>query len=361
MTTPPLPAASVPSRRRTPAAAPDADARALEYLRTLNGLGRGFWNAAVLHAAMTLGVFSALGHATRPAAAIAAEIGCDARYLDSLLLACVTLGLVERSRRGYRNTPLARMLLLPGQPLYQGDMVLHRHDIWANWGRLAEAVKTGAPLPLHLPTPEERFRFTRTYLMSHDNIAASGQAQGFIASVPLPARGHLLDVGGGAASYAIAACSAHRGLTATVIELPEAAEVARDQIESAGLGDRISVLAGDYIALEFPPADVVLFSAVLCQESRENRDLLLHKAYAALAPGGLLVVQDALRMPEQDAKANLMALFDVLVLMLYHADGGVFTGDEVARWLRGAGFGPARQKPLPGLFSIVYARRPQER
>ncbi|MCX6021837.1 MAG: methyltransferase [Chloroflexi bacterium] len=355
------PSPSEPAALASAVKAAASDPRTPEYVTTLNRLSRGYWAAAVGHAATRLGVFPALGIASRSAADLAAELGCSARYLDSLLDACTTLGLLEHDGGGYRNSPLALALLLPGQPAYQGDMVRHRHDLWVNWGRLDEAVRRGAPLPLDLPTPQAVADFVQNYAMGHDNIAGGGQTRFFLGAVPLPDEGHLLDVGGGAASYAIAACQAITGLRATVIELAEAAAIGRRQAELGGVADRVTMLAGDYHTLDFPPSDVVLFSAVLCQEGPESRRLLLDKAYQALRPGGLIVVQDALRLAGQEDKAGLMALFDLLILLLYSAEGGAFAADDMVRWLDGAGFGPAQQVPLPGLFSIVYARRPAER
>src|SRR4030095_1991499 len=56
----------------------------------------------------------------------------------------------------------------------------------------------------------------------------------------------LLDLGGGAGTYAITFCQAHRQLTAVIFDLPEPLTLADKLVAEAGLTDRISLIAGDF-------------------------------------------------------------------------------------------------------------------
>ena len=74
--------------------------------------------------------------------------------------------------------------------------------------------------------------------------------------------------------------------------------------------------------------------------ARENRDLL-RRVFAALAPGGRLVIQDHV-MAEDRTTPRAGAMFAVNMLVGTER-GGTFTEGEYTAWLREAGFGEVRQ------------------
>ncbi len=103
---------------------------------------------------------------------------------------------------------------------------------------------------------------------------------------------HLLDVGGGDGTMACAFVTVHPHLKATVYNLPASAHLARQNIASKGLSDRVSVIEGDFIKDDTLPAgfDLILFSRVLFDwEAKVNRKLL-KMAYDALPLDGQVVI-----------------------------------------------------------------------
>ena len=67
------------------------------------------------------------------------------------------------------------------------------------------------------------------------------------AKLDLKAVRHLLDLGGGPATYAITFAQANPELKATVFDLPMPIEIARENIANNGLTDRINTLAGNFL------------------------------------------------------------------------------------------------------------------
>jgi predicted O-methyltransferase YrrM len=326
-------------------------------LAGLHWLSRSLWAAAALHAAVQMGVFTLLKAGPLTATQVATRLQASPRYTESLLRVLVTQGLLEYRGETYANAPIAQEFLVRGQPRYQGDIMLHRADLWAAWGNLDRSILEGKPYP----PPHQDATYWDHYIQGHDNIAKGGQADLLLQHVDLASARSLLDVGGGAGSYVIAACQQHPALRGTVLDLPEALAVAKRCIAQAGLQDRIALREGDYRTVDFGgPHDAVLFSGVVCAEDEETVHSLFRKAYAALAPGGIVIVQDALQMPSDagSGRAQLMALFDLLLLLVYNAKGGARSGDTIALWLERVGFRAAKLIPFPSLFSLVVAKRP---
>ncbi len=136
-------------------------------------------------------------------------------------------------------------------------------------------------------------------------------------------------------------------LTATVFELPAAAEVARDIIAQAGMSDQVTVLAGDFQQEELGQGyDVALIFGVLVSETTEGKLALLRKAHAALSPGGLVVIRESWFNPDDPAQSSEAALFSLHTL-LANSVGDVMSLAELQALLARAGFAGFRQVDLP--------------
>ena len=122
---------------------------------------------------------------------------------------------------------------------------------------------------------------------------------------------------------------------------------------------QISIVAGDYYADSFgADYDAVLFSGVLIQEAVENQRLLLRKAYESMNSGGLIMVQDILKVGSYTETVPKIALESLVAAVFFGGAGGVVSGDETAELLTSAGFVAPKQTPLPGIYSLVTAVKP---
>jgi hypothetical protein len=105
--------------------------------------------------------------------------------------------------------------------------------------------------------------------------------------------------------------------------------------------------------------DLVLVSSICHMlDPGENRDLL-RRAFAALSPGGRVVVSDFL-LAEDRTSPRQAALFSINMLVGTVA-GDCYTEGEYASWLREAGFGEVVRRDLPGPASLVLGTKPDRR
>lgn len=124
---------------------------------------------------------------------------------------------------------------------------------------------------------------------------------------PLPAQGHLLDLGGGPGHVGIALAQRMPGWRGVLCDQPEAAEVAQENINAAGLSARLSALGCDLNTDTFGgDYDLIWCSAVL-HFMREPR-ALMQRAAAALRPGGLMLMVHA-ELPDDPALAAAVLPF----------------------------------------------------
>jgi predicted O-methyltransferase YrrM len=179
------------------------------------------------------------------------------------------------------------------------------------------------------------------------------------AHVDLSGATALLDVGGGSGAYDIELARRHPHLRATVFDLPPVCEIAATKVEAAGYEDRIAVAPGDFLAdPELPPGhDVVLLSMIMHDWTPEQDLAILRKCYAALPPGGLIVISELL---VNDEKTGPPAAALMSLNMLVETFGRNYTAAEYEEWLRATGFVDVRTVTFeaPGANGAVLARKP---
>ena len=322
-------------------------------------MARSFWSSAVLRAGVKLDVFSLLGDAPLSAADVARRFGGSPRYVQALLDACVVLGLLETKDDAYTCTTLSSECLVKGKEAYVGDIVLHHTNTWASLGRLDELIRDGRTLLPYESGFVDAPTYWTNYMMGQHNRAESGQAANLVAGVSLHDRRRLLDLGGGAASYSIALCEAWPNLQAVVVDRSEPLGIAGSLVRERGLDHRISLLEGDFFEIDVGrDYDAALISGVVLITPEEDCRRLFKLAYEHLLPGGMVIVQDFMRIDHSPGRTKLNSLEDLYVLAVFNPRAGVREGAEVASWLEDAGFHSPALVPVPTDLGIVVAHKP---
>jgi predicted O-methyltransferase YrrM len=153
-------------------------------------------------------------------------------------------------------------------------------------------------------------------------IAVSSQ-QGKFLSLLTAATGarRILEIGtlGGFSTIWLARGAGPDGRVTTLEYEPKHAEVARANIDRAGLGDRVEVLVG--AALDTLPSVTGPFDLVFIDADKENNPSYLEWAVKLTRPGSVIVVDNVIRegailSPGQDAV--LLGTRKVLELMGEH-------------------------------------------
>ncbi len=265
----------------------------------------GYKATRVLNVATKLNIFTLLCEKAMTSEELSKQCRTKPHMTEKLLIACAAMGLVEKDGGRYRNSELSQTYLVQGGQLYQGDIVIHSGSIWGFWERLEDEISI-EPIPKDDKETEHK-RFIKAMHQS----AISGATQTFTDNIDLTGRKKLVDVGGGAGSFAIAACRRYPGLRAVVFDLRKTLSIAKETIEQAGMADRVTLQAGDWEIDGFgSDNDVALFSHVLFGHESKG-DMKLKKAYDSMVPGALLVVQDFM-LNDEKAGPLIPALFNMM-------------------------------------------------
>jgi len=323
----------------------------------LEALSGAYTNARVLHAAVLLDLFTPLADGAT-ADEVAAARDLDPRATGLLLNALTGLGLLAKANDRFAIVPEARDHLVPGAPGDFAGMIAFEAHAWGLWERLPDAVRTGRPARetrMYQRDPAE----TRRFILAMDALVrARGDAEWLASNLDFARVRRMLDVGSGPGTYPVGVCRAHPHVQATIFDLPGTLAVTREVVESAGMADRIALVAGDYHADPLPEGfDLVLLSNVIHGEDEDHCRDLMARCFAALAPGGRIVVKDHI-LDEDGTSPAGGAVFSLLMLLT--GPGRDYTFGEVAGWLTEAGFQAPERTDLPPPFSssLVVARRP---
>jgi cyclopropane fatty-acyl-phospholipid synthase-like methyltransferase len=323
-------------------------------------LSSAFYGSSILFAASDAGVFAALdASGSLDCPGVCEACGLDARGGRLLLDAAVAVGLLVKQEEHYCNAPDVAAHLVPGKPGDMSAAIRYNRDVYDAWGKLPQFAASGAPVErpeLHLGEDEAR---TRDFVLSmHGRALAIGQA--VVPQLDLTGCERLLDVGGGPGTYAVLTAQHNPGLKqCTVLDLPGIVRVANELIDAAGMSDRVQTLPGSYHDTPFPAGqDVVHIFGVLHQESAGSIQSLLKRAYAALEPGGRIHIMDMMTDATRTSPP-FSALF-ALNMALSTTHGWVFSDEEIATWMRDAGFEDVSVSPLapPMPHWLAVGRRP---
>lgn len=320
-------------------------------------IASAYWHSSVLHTAQALDLFTRLAEGPANAGELATKCGADERGIEMIAIACVGLGLLEKEGDRFRNGPVAETFLVKGAPRYQGGIVSMFADWVQPWSRLKDAVVTGRPVVEKQHDHGEEA--TRTYIMGM-LYRGIPQAQLLAEEVPLAGRKKLLDVGGGPGIFSIILSQKNAGLRADVFDLPQTLRVTRDIIDMYSASDAVGTREGSYLEDEFGQGyDVVLLSSMISQEGPEVIKGILRKSFAAMEPGGMLLVQE--QFLDTDKSGPLLPVLIGLNQLVHTPAGRAYSAKEVADFAAEIGFVDLSFRPLPdpSPFTLITGHKPR--
>ncbi len=316
----------------------------------------GYAAYAALVTAVDLGVFDAFeDDAALDAGELTRRI--DGQSTEALVLLAdtlVSLGLLSHDGSAYRRTPVAARYLVSGAPHEMTALVRLSPGPAASWARLAQTVRAGRAAVGVGDDPGAFYP---------DLVAATAPTQRAVAAATageLDARGWLpqaptvLDLGAGSAAWATAFLAVRPDAAAVAVDLPEV--IGTTERLAAAFADRLTIVAGDYLDVALPAADVVVLGHVLRAEPADRARALVRRAVEVAGRTGTVVVADYPR-PDPvgpgaaDRDAVLASARHELLLsltMLASTGGRGVTEHELRDWCADAGASVvARLEPLP--------------
>lgn len=310
----------------------------------------GFQKSRILLTAFELELFTVLGKESQTSAEIAKRLGTDSRATDRLMNALCAMGLLEKKKGVFGNTPAAQKFLVKQSPDFLGGFY-HSNHLWNTWSTLTQAVYRGKSVSER--GINERGEKWLSAFIAAMHYRALRTAPQVIAKLDLTNVSRVLDVGGGSGAIAMAFVKAKKDIEAVVFDLPNVTPLTMQYIEKEGLQDKVTVVNGDYHTDELGCGyDLTFLSAVIHSNSGEQNMDLLAKCAKALNPGGQVVIQDFIMNEERTEPA--MGTFFALNMLVGTDAGDTFTESEVKNWLVKAGFaGITRMDSLAGNSLLI--------
>lgn len=308
-------------------------------------LSTGYWDSQTLLTANRIGLFALLDDQPMSLEQVASGLGTQIKATRLFLAACIALGLVRQTGDLYSNSDLSLAFLTPGRAGYLGDALRYSDDLYATWGELEKALKTGLPpMPVEQYTGEDPEQ-TRHFVYGMHN-RAMGIGRMMVDLVDLSGRRKMIDVGGGPGTYSALFAQRYPELHSEVLDLPGVLKISREIIESLGVSDRVSTRSLDYMQDELPGGnDMVLISGVFHRETEQTCRGFIQRASQAMEHGGMLMISDV--FTDKGGNSPLFATLFGLNMMLTATDGGVHSDADVALWMQDEEFKEIKMVSFP--------------
>jgi SAM-dependent methyltransferase len=323
--------------------------------RQILELMNGFRPACLIGAAAELNLWTAIGERSLLAEQLAKKLQTNLRATTMLLDAIVALGLLDKRDIHYSVPTELHAWLFDHGPETILPMLRHAMNIARSWSQLAATTKSGMP-PSRQPSicgPEA----DRASFIAAMHVVSGPMADDLVRQLGPLTFNHLLDVGGASGTWTLAFLRAVPNATATIFDLPDAIEQARERLAGSEFSDRVTLVGGDFYADALPSgADFAWVSAICHQHSRRHNRELFAKVFRALVPGGRIAIRDVVMDPCRTRPFD-GALFAINMLVNTDA-GGTFTFHEYAEDLLSAGFqNPQLPIKHEAMNSVVVAER----
>jgi ubiquinone/menaquinone biosynthesis C-methylase UbiE len=319
----------------------------------------GYTAPLIIETALEYHIFDQLDKSPKSLDELANSTGASRRGLKAILNALVGIELLRRSGDRYELAPESAAFLVSTKPGYHGGLFSHMSEqLIPNWLNLSDIVRTGKPatkLNASTDAPEFFAHFVESlFPLGYAAAQQLGEHLGISkAATPIS----VLDLGAGSGVWGIALAQQSPRVRIRAVDYPRVLEVTQKVAQRCGVGDRLTLAPGDLLEADFGSGhNIAIIGHILHSEGTERSRRLLRKTFAALAPGGTVVIAEFLPNDERTGPPNALIF---AVNMLVHTDAGdTFTFPEISGWLSEAGFTNPRLLDVAAVSPLVLATRP---
>lgn len=326
----------------------------------ISQLAWGYAPTVILESAVRHGVFDLLDDGPKTVDELAATSSGSRRGLRAILNALVGLQLLTKDGDGrYALVPDSATFLVSTKPGYLGGLIKHTtRQLIPMWLRLNEIVHAGGPASAvnREQTGSEFFHEFVEDIFPMSDPAAQNLARALdVASASGPVK--VLDLAAGSGVWSIALAQASPQVTVTAVDWPGVLDVTRRVTTRCGVAERYRFVAGDLLAADFGDGHhIATLGHILHSEGEERSRSLLQKTFQALAPGGTIAIAEFLVNDERTGPP--MGLIFGVNMLVFTDHGDTYSFNEIAGWLRNAGFANPRTLESPGPSPLILADRP---
>jgi SAM-dependent methyltransferase len=312
-----------------------------------------YYTPLLLRLCIDEGVIAAFGRDERSLGDVAVATGTHAGTLARVVRALESRGVFERRADSrFRLTDVGRRFL-PDEPGSLSGLASFRSWELHAWAEAELTLQTGRPAFPH--------HFGRAYfdwLAEHPAVAGKFNAgmrrrTGTLFDLALPhfewpARGTVVDVGGGNGQLLARVLATRPALRGIVFDLPQGVAEAPALLEAAEVADRVEVVTGDFFDAIPAGHDLYILASVLHDWDDTQAGRILQCCRRAMPPGGRLLLFESVLGPGAEPDHGKLIDLHMLVLL----GGQERSRDQWEALLTAAGFTIDRVVPTPALHWI---------
>jgi 3-hydroxy-5-methyl-1-naphthoate 3-O-methyltransferase len=320
----------------------------------------GFVPTLVLESAIKHRVFDVLDAGPKTIQETAAATGASERGLRTIMNVLVGLNFLAKvDGDKYALTPESAAFLVSTKPSFQGSILKHAsRQLIPKWLELNEVVATGKPAG-SVNQEGEGTEFFHQFVM---DIFPMSYPSATVLSKHLALgdegeKVRVLDLAAGSGVWGIALAQGSKRVTVTAVDWSGVLPVTQKSAAQFGLADRFTFVAGDLDAADFGQGhNVATLGHILHSEGEAKSRSLLHKTFAALAPGGTIAIAEFL--VNKDRTGPVGSLFFAANMLVNTDVGDTYSFEEISGWLTEAGFTNPRLLEAPGPSPLLLATKP---
>ncbi len=308
----------------------------------LFNIATGFVNYQVFAACVSLDLFERLREGPRDCVELARECGLPTEGMLRLLLAASALELLtDRGDQRFGLGDLGAAVL--GNP-GAAAMALHHRHLYRDLAdplallRRESSTELAKFWPYATGTEGGAAEYSELMATSQSLVAVD-----ILDAYPMQGHRQLRDIAGGSGSFACSALARWPELKASVLDLPEVAELAQQRFAEQGIGERASATSGDMFTDPLAGArDADLISLVRVVHDHDDEDVmrLFRSLRESMAPGAsLLIAEPMAETPGAESMGHAYFGFYLLAM----GSGRPRTAGELTRMLKDAGFSRCRE------------------
>ena len=308
-----------------------------------------YQQTAALKGAVELDLFTVIGQGKRTAGEIAGECKASERGVRILCDYLCVLGFLTKEGPNYGLGADSAVFLDRHLPAYMGGTLafLLSPHLTDNFSDVAALVRHGGTLQPKGGTlaPEHPawVTFARAMIpMMAMPAQLLARLVGGASAEPIK----VLDIAAGHGTFGIEIARLNPWAQIVAQDWPNVLEVATENAQAAGVGDRYRTLPGSAFEVDFgQDFDLVLLTNFLHHFDASTNEQLLSKVHAALKDGGRAVTLDFIPNPDR-VSPPIPAMF-ALMMLGTTPQGDTYTFAELERLFLNAGFGRSECHPLP--------------
>ena len=315
-----------------------------------------YHEAALIYAAVTLGLPDRLAAGPATSEQLAASLGLSTPHLTRFLRGLCSLDICEELPDGAFALTSDGECLLSGSPSRLAEKVqIVVGQYWWPWANFASSLKSGKPAFEQMfgarvsdwrAAHKQQGALFDAYL-AKETLA---QADPIVAALDLSGVKVVADIGGGYGGLLAALLNAHPKLEAMLFDRPQTIEAAKPLLQSLGVAQRVRFAAGDCLAAIPVEADLYLLNGVLQQWNDAHARTILINCRKAMPKGARLAIIERL-LPERATDDPAAIMLDLHMMTI--TGGRVRSRADFTRLLSEAGLTRTKVTPTNSGLAVL--------